>query len=143
MRQVIALLAGALFGAGLVIGGMTDPLKVQAFLDLAGQWDPTLAFVMGGGLLVTVPGFWLLRRRSAPLFESRFYLPTRKDLDARLMGGAACFGIGWGIAGFCPGPAVASLVRLDTSILIFVAAMLAGMALADRLPSAPTPPSAP
>lgn len=143
MKQLIALFAGTLFGAGLVIGGMTDPLKVQAFLDLAGQWDPTLAFVMGGGLLVTVPGFWLLRRRSAPLLESRFYLPTRKDLDAHLIGGAACFGIGWGIAGFCPGPALASLVRLDASILIFVAAMLAGMALADRLPPAPAPPSAP
>lgn len=132
----MAALTGVLFGAGLFISGMTDPLKVQAFLDLAGQWDPTLALVMGGGLLVTLPGFWLLRRRSAPLLEPRFYLPTRKDIDARLIGGAACFGIGWGLAGFCPGPALASLVSFDPAILIFVAAMLAGMALADRLPTA-------
>ncbi len=132
----MAVLSGALFGAGLVISGMTDPLKVQAFLDLAGQWDPTLVFVMGGGLLLTVPGFWLIRRRGAPLFEPRFYLPTSKDIDVRLIGGAACFGVGWGIAGFCPGPALASIVSLNPAALIFVVAMLAGMVLADRLTTA-------
>ncbi len=134
MNSLIALLAGALFGAGLVISGMTDRLKVQGFLDLAGNWDPTLAFVMSGGLLVTLPGFWLIRRRVKPVLESRFHLPTRRDIDARLLIGAACFGIGWGIAGFCPGPALATLVRFDAAALIFVLAMLAGMALADVVP---------
>lgn len=133
MKWLIAALAGALFGAGLVISGMTDPLKVQGFLDLAGRWDPTLGFVMGGGLLVTVPGFWLTRRRAQPILEPRFYLPTRKDVDPRLLLGAACFGIGWGIAGYCPGPAVASLVRLDFGVVVLVLSMLAGMRLADRL----------
>ena len=131
MNALVALLAGALFGAGLVISGMTDPLKVQGFLDLAGNWDPTLAFVMGGGLLVTLPGFWLIRRRVKPVLESRFHLPTRRDIDTRLLIGAACFGIGWGIAGFCPGPALATLVRFDAEALVFVIAMLVGMALAD------------
>lgn len=134
MRLLVALLAGALFGAGLVISGMTDPLKVQAFLDLAGRWDPTLAFVMGGGLLITIPGFWLIRRRRSPVFESQFYLPTRKDVDLRLLAGAACFGIGWGLAGYCPGPAIASLASLSPSVILFCFAMLAGMALADRIP---------
>lgn len=134
MKLLVAALAGLLFGLGLVLSGMTDPLKVQGFLDLAGRWDPTLAFVMGGGLLVTVPGFWLIRRRTQPLLEPRFHLPKRRDIDAPLLVGAACFGIGWGIAGFCPGPALATLVRFDAAALIFVVAMLAGMALADLVP---------
>jgi len=134
VKLLSAVLAGLLFGAGLVISGMTDPARVQGFLDLAGRWDPTLAFVMGAGLMVTLPGFWLIRRSARPLFEPRFYLPTASDIDARLLWGAACFGIGWGIAGYCPGPAVASLARLDPSALILIVAIFAGMALADLVP---------
>lgn len=130
----MATLAGVLFGVGLVISGMTDPLKVLGFLDLAGHWDPTLAFVMCGGLLVTLPGFWLVRRRTSPVFEQKFYLPTAKNLDTRLLVGAASFGIGWGIAGFCPGPAIASLVRFDPGVLVFIIALVAGMVLAEFWP---------
>ncbi len=127
-----ALLAGLLFGAGLALSGMTQPDKVLAFLDLAGRWDPTLAFVMGSALLITVPGFALTRRRAAPLFETRFYVPTRQDIDLRLVAGAVLFGIGWGLAGYCPGPALASLVSALPQVLAFCAAMLAGMWLYDR-----------
>lgn len=132
MNALVALVAGLLFGFGLSLSGMTDPLKVLGFLDLAGAWQPTLAFVMGGALLVTVPAFALIRRRGAPMFEKQFFLPTRRDLDARLLAGAAIFGIGWGIAGFCPGPAIASLASASPLILVFCVAMVAGMALADR-----------
>lgn len=134
MKQFIALLAGLIFGAGLVLGGMTDPAKVVGFLDIAGQWDPSLAFVMGCALCITVPTYQLLMpARAQPLFEKRFYLPTRTDLDTQLIGGAALFGIGWGLAGLCPGPAIASLYTLNPQILAFVVAMIAGMWLRDRL----------
>lgn len=133
MRQAVsALLIGLLFGFGLALSGMMNPAKVIGFLDLAGVWDPTLAFVMGGGLLVSLPGFWLLRRRQGPLLGGAFQIPTRKDIDAKLLGGAALFGIGWGIAGFCPGPAVAALSTALPEVLLFMAALLAGMA-AHRL----------
>ncbi len=127
-----ALLAGLLFGAGLALSGMTQPDKVLAFLDLAGRWDPTLAFVMGSALLITVPGFALTRRRAAPLFETRVYGPPRHDIDPRLGAGAVLFGIVWGIAGYCPGPALASLVSALPQVFTFCAAMLAGMWLYDR-----------
>jgi uncharacterized membrane protein YedE/YeeE len=130
MRQVVAaLLTGLLFGFGLALSGMMNPAKVIGFLDLAGAWDPTLAFVMGGGLLVSLPGFWLVRRRQGPLFGGAFQFPTRKDIDWKLIGGAALFGVGWGIAGFCPGPAVAALSTALPGVLLFMAALLAGMAL--------------
>jgi uncharacterized membrane protein YedE/YeeE len=133
MRQAVsALLIGLLFGFGLALSGMMNPAKVIGFLDLAGVWDPTLAFVMGGGLLVSLPGFWLVRRRQGPLLGGAFQIPTRKDIDAKLLGGAALFGIGWGIAGFCPGPAVAALSTALPEVLLFMAALLAGMA-AHRL----------
>lgn len=128
-----ALLAGLLFGAGLVVSQMVDPTKVQNFLDFAGiaggTWDPSLAFVMGGALAVTAPGYWLILRRKAPLAAPSFQVPTRKDIDTKLLAGSAIFGIGWGLAGYCPGPAIASLVfgRLET--VVFVGAMLAGMGL--------------
>jgi uncharacterized membrane protein YedE/YeeE len=128
-----ALVSGALFGAGLAVSQMVDPGKVLGFLDVAGiatgAWDPSLAFVMIGALAVTAPGYWLTLRRQAPLAAPQFQLPTRKDIDARLVGGAAVFGIGWGLAGYCPGPALAALTfgRLETAV--FVAAMLAGTAL--------------
>lgn len=133
-NALVALIAGVLFGAGLVIGGMTDPGKVIGFLDLAGRWDPSLAFVMGSALLVTLPVFQLVvRKRSRPLLDARYYLPTKTDLDPQLLTGAALFGIGWGIAGLCPGPAIANLVSGSPEVLGFVAAMVAGMWLRDRV----------
>lgn len=130
-NALVALLAGTLFGLGLAISGMTQPQRVLGFLDLAGHWDPTLAFVMGGGLMITTSAFRFVLRRGRPLFDAKFYLPTRNDLDAPLLAGAACFGIGWGLAGFCPGPAIASLATAAPPVLIFVVAMLAGMALSN------------
>lgn len=135
MKPISALIAGLIFGFGLAVSGMMNPAKVIGFLDLAGRWDPTLAFVMGGGLLVNLPAYWLTQHRSKPLFEPQFFLPTRKDLDSRLLIGAAAFGIGWGIAGYCPGPALASLSQGGLAILVFCGALLAGMMLADRLES--------
>ena len=142
MRALVALSAGVLFGMGLMLGGMTDPAKVIGFLDLAGHWDPSLAFVMGGALCVTFPTFQLLLRRGRPLLEERFFLPTRSDLDARLVGGAVLFGVGWGIAGLCPGPAVANLAFGSPEVVAFVAAMIAGMWLRDRIASPPGAPLA-
>lgn len=129
---IVALASGLLFGAGLALGGMTDPGKVIAFLDVAGRWDPSLAFVMGSALLITFPVFAWVRRSDKPLFAERFQLPNRRDLDPPLLIGAALFGIGWGIAGLCPGPAVANLASGSGEVLLFVAAMIAGMWLRDR-----------
>lgn len=123
------LVAGILFGLGLTISGMSNPGKVIGFLDLAGNWDPTLLLVMGGGVLVTIPAFHWILKRPEPLFADKFYLPTIKQVDRKLLAGAVLFGIGWGIAGFCPGPALAALVTLNSSVLLFVAAMIAGMLL--------------
>ena len=111
---------------------MSDPAKVLNFLDVAGSWDPTLAFVMGGALCVTTPGFYFMRRRSRPLFATDFHLPTRRDIDGRLLGGAAIFGLGWGVAGLCPGPALADIASGMPVILAFVAAMIAGALLHDK-----------
>jgi uncharacterized protein len=128
-RTLVALFAGTLFGLGLAISGMMNPAKVIGFLDVAGGWDPTLAFVMGGALLVTIPAFRLILGRSRPILADGFALPTESVLDGRLLGGAALFGVGWGLSGFCPGPAVAALVTGLTPVFAFVAAMLAGMFL--------------
>ena len=133
MKGLIGLVAGLLFGAGLALGGMTQPSKVLGFLDLAGHWDPSLAFVMGGGLLVAFPAFMLAQRRRKPLFDAGFQIPTRRDIDGRLLIGALLFGAGWGVAGYCPGPAIAALSALTPGPLLFCAAMLAGMALQRRL----------
>lgn len=134
LQSLVSLIAGTLFGAGLVVGGMTDPGKVIGFLDLAGQWDPSLAFVMGGALCVTLPVFQLvIRKRSRPVLGSRFFLPTKTDLDPALLGGSALFGIGWGIAGLCPGPAIANLVTGAPEVLAFVVAMVAGKWLHNRV----------
>ena len=122
-------IAGFLFAIGLAISGMTQPGKVTAFLDLAGNWDPSLAFVMMGAIATHAVLYRVIRRRLTPLFASTFSVPTRSDLDYRLIGGAALFGIGWGLGGFCPGPAVTSLASGRLSVIIFVAAMLAGMLL--------------
>jgi uncharacterized membrane protein YedE/YeeE len=128
-RTLVALFAGMLFGLGLAISGMMNPAKVVGFLDVAGGWDPTLAFVMGGALLVTVPAFRLILGRPRPILADGFALPTKSALDGRLLGGAALFGVGWGLSGFCPGPAVAALVTGLTPVFAFVAAMMAGMVL--------------
>lgn len=138
-RLIPALAAGTLFGAGLTVSGMTDPQRVRRFLDVFGQWDPTLAFVMGGAVLVMAIAWRLRRQMGHPLFVEKFVLPGRSDLDARLIGGSALFGIGWGLAGLCPGPAIASLVLAPAAILPFVAAMLAGMVI-HRLSTRFTPP---
>ena len=127
-RIAAAFACGAVFGLGLAISGMTDPAVVLGFLDVAGRWNPALAFVMAGALAVAFAGFRLARRRAAPLLATRFGWPTSNAIDARLIAGAVLFGLGWGLAGYCPGPAVASLVALAPGTLIFVAAMLAGMA---------------
>lgn len=128
-RYLPPLASGTLFGAGLALGGMTDPARVRGFLDLAGEWDPTLAFVMGGAVLVMAVVWRIQQGMARPLFAPSFSLPDRSDLTGRLIGGSALFGIGWGVAGLCPGPAVAALVIQPVSAAIFVAAMLAGMLL--------------
>lgn len=127
--QLAIFLAGLLFGLGLVISGMVNPGKVIGFLDLAGGWDPSLALVMGGGLLVTVPAFRAVLRLPQPLLEKKFYLPTLTAIDRKLILGAVLFGLGWGIAGFCPGPALTALVSLDPTVGLFVLSMIGGMAL--------------
>jgi uncharacterized membrane protein YedE/YeeE len=130
MQFLVALISGVVFGAGLAISGMINPAKVLNFFDVAGTWDPSLIFVMGAALAVTMPGYWLARRRAAPAFSPRYFLPAKSDIDARLIGGAALFGLGWGLSGFCPGPALASLTTLSVEPLIFLAAMAAGMMVA-------------
>jgi uncharacterized membrane protein YedE/YeeE len=131
MPLIFALLAGVIFGAGLTLSDMVNPARVLNFLDIAGSWDPTLIFVMAGGLAVTTSGYWLIFRRGSPLFSDRFNLPTLQQIDPPLVGGAALFGIGWGLAGMCPGPALTDLVTLEPKAWLFVAAMLAGMILAN------------
>lgn len=134
MKNVVALIAGLLFALGLVVSGMTQPDKVIGFLDITGKWDPSLAFVMGGALLVTLIAFAITPRTGKrPWFAEKFELPTRTDIDIKLIAGAALFGIGWGLAGYCPGPAFASLYAGGIDIVIFVAALIAGMYLATRL----------
>ena len=125
-RILSALALGAIFGVGLTVSQMVNPAKVLGFLDVTGAWDPSLAFVMGGALLVTTPAFAWAQGRRAPLLASTFALPTRTDLDGRLVGGAVLFGVGWGLAGFCPGPAIASLGLGVPATYPFVAAMIAG-----------------
>lgn len=129
MRAFVALLSGAIFGFGLALSGMMNPARVRGFLDLFGDWDPTLAFVMAGAVLVMALAWFIQSRMAVPLAETEFCLPETRIIDARLLGGAALFGIGWGLAGLCPGPAIASLGTAFQPALIFVAAMLAGMAL--------------
>jgi uncharacterized protein len=131
MSVVFSLLAGVIFGAGLTLSDMVNPARVSNFLDFAGSWDPTLMFVMAGGLAVTTLGYKFIFRRSSPLVDEKFHLPTQRQIDLPLVGGAALFGVGWGLAGICPGPALADLVTLDPKVLAFVAAMLVGMIAAS------------
>src|SRR3954452_9131771 len=127
MSLLFSLIAGVIFGAGLSISDMVNPFRVLNFLDVAGSWDPTLAFVMAGALAVTALGYRLVFRRNAPLLDAKFHLPSQTQIDLPLVGGAALFGVGWGLAGMCPGPALTDLVTFDPKVLVFVAAMLMGM----------------
>jgi uncharacterized membrane protein YedE/YeeE len=128
MREAIAgLLTGLIFGLGLCLSGMTDPAVVLGFLDLAGAWNPALVFVMAAGVAVTFLGYRFLVPKSRPLWAPRFTLPAATVIDAPLLSGAAIFGIGWGLAGYCPGPAMVSLASGRTGVIIFVLSMLAGM----------------
>jgi uncharacterized membrane protein YedE/YeeE len=130
VRRIFAALGcGFIFGLGLAISGMMNPAKIIGFLDVAGRWDPTLAFVMGGALLVAVPAYRLILGRRRPVLESGYSLPTTTRPDAPLVLGSALFGVGWGLVGFCPGPAVAAVVTGLPAVLGFVAAMVTGMAL--------------
>lgn len=122
---------GLLFGAGLLISGMTQPEKVLGFLDIFGAWDATLAFVMAGAVAVTSIGFALARRRGAPILAAQSLWPTRSDIDAPLVGGAVLFGIGWGLVGLCPGPALVNLAGLSLPVIVFVVAMAVGMLAQD------------
>lgn len=135
IRQLpIFILSGLLFGAGLAVSGMADPQRVRGFLDIFGAWDPTLLFVMGGAVIVMMLAWPLQRRMLRPLLTNNFQLPDRKDLDSSLIIGAIIFGIGWAIAGLCPGPALIGLVLEPLSALTFVVAMTLGMAIYRVLP---------
>ncbi len=129
-----ALGAGFLFGIGLWVSGMANPKKVLGFLDVTGNWDASLLLVMGGAVAVTVAGFHFVLRQGKPIFEEKFALPTRKDIDLPLVAGSAIFGIGWGIAGYCPGPALTAVATLSAESIVFVAAMVAGGLLHRLLP---------
>lgn len=137
MRFLVVFFIGALFGTGIVLSGMANPAKVLNFFDLAGSFDPSLAFVMAGALSIAAPGYALLfRSRQKPLFDATFRLPKASDIDAKLIGGSAVFGIGWGVAGFCPGASIPALGLGHASAAIFVAALLIGIVIARRLAKA-------
>lgn len=129
MKLVFALFTGLVFGVGIAVSGMMDPAKVLNFFDLAGTWDPSLAFVMGGALVVTFVGYRLTWRRAEPLFGGRFQVPTNTAIDARLVGGSALFGVGWGIAGFCPGAAIPALGTGRWEVALFLLAVVGGFGL--------------
>jgi len=133
MRLLSAFIVGLIFGAGIAISGMINPAKVLNFFDIAGTWDPSLIFVMGGALVTTFIGYRFVLRRDRPVIEERFQLPTARDIDARLVGGSAVFGVGWGIAGFCPGAAVPALGSGKWEVALFVAALLAGLWVARAI----------
>lgn len=133
MLAFSSLLVGLLFGIGLIVSGMTDPAKVLGFLDLAGQWDPSLAFVMLGAIAVGLVGFARARRRKTSLLRAPMRLPVARHVDTRLVLGSVMFGVGWGLAGFCPGPALTALGMGESRALLFVGAMLAGMGIYEVL----------
>jgi uncharacterized membrane protein YedE/YeeE len=133
MQTLMALISGLVFGIGLIAAGMTNPAKVQGFLDLAGRWDPSLAFVMGGAILVGVAAFRLAGKRERSLLGAAMQLPAASRIDRRLLLGSLTFGVGWGLAGICPGPALALLATGGMKPLIFVGAMLAGMGIFELL----------
>ena len=136
MRKHFSLISqyliGVMFGFGLIISGMTNPQKILNFLDITGSWDPSLIFVMGGAVLVGLGGFYLVTKRSEAFFGGALHIPKRRDITMPLIIGSVMFGVGWGIAGFCPGPAIVYLGSGQIKALVFVLAMLAGMAICDR-----------
>jgi uncharacterized membrane protein YedE/YeeE len=128
MKFLSAFLIGAIFGLGIAVAGMANPAKVLNFFDIAGSWDPSLAFVLGGALAIAIPGYaWVFRTRAKPVLEATFDVPKSRVIDPKLIGGAALFGIGWGIAGYCPGGAIPALGLLDRHTVIFLAAMTIGI----------------
>jgi uncharacterized membrane protein YedE/YeeE len=134
MNCFFAFLAGLGFGVGLLVSGMVDPLIVLAFLDVTGEWDPSLAFVMGGALLVFTPAYQLIKNKmSKPLFDEKFFVPSISAIDKPLIIGAITFGLGWGISGICPGPAVANITGFEEKIFGFIVAMIIGMIVAGRM----------
>jgi uncharacterized membrane protein YedE/YeeE len=133
MRFAIIYVIGLIFGIGISISGMANPAKVINFFDVAGSWDPSLAFVMGGAVVVTFIGYRLVFRRARPVMDTRFHLPTASRIDARLIGGSALFGVGWGIAGFCPGGALPALGTGRIEVFAFVGALIAGILIARSL----------
>jgi uncharacterized membrane protein YedE/YeeE len=133
MRNIAALACGIIFGIGLGVSQMTNPDKVLDFFDVFGAWDPSLAFVMGGAVAVTAVAFRFVLKRPNPLYAESFSLPTKADIDARLLGGSAVYGVGWGLAGFCVGPSIAALAYGDNRVVIFVAALIAGAWIANMV----------
>jgi uncharacterized membrane protein YedE/YeeE len=137
MPALFALLAGLVFGVGLIVSGMANPAKVIAFLDVFGAWDPSLVFVMGGAIAVASIGFALAGRRTTALLGEPMALPSSRSIDRRLVLGSVAFGVGWGLAGFCPGPALVALGAGEAKAVVFVAAMLAGMLLFEWMQKTP------
>ncbi|WP_077667146.1 YeeE/YedE family protein [Salinivibrio sp. PR6] len=138
MFRLVALLSGFIFGVGMMVSGMTNPSKVIGFLDVFGQWDPSLVFVMGGALLVFVPGYFLaVRRQKKPLMADQFCLPKTRKIDKKLVGGALLFGAGWGLAGLCPGPAITAIGSGSLPIALFMISMLVSMRFAAYLQQPP------
>jgi uncharacterized protein len=133
MTMFTSLLAGLVFGLGLIVSGMANPAKIHGFLDFAGRWDPSLAFVMTGAIAVGVIAFAMANKRTVSLIGAEMKLPTARHIDRRLVVGSALFGIGWGVAGFCPGPGLVALGMGEAKAVVFVAAMLAGMAVFELL----------
>jgi uncharacterized membrane protein YedE/YeeE len=133
VKAAAAFASGLIFGVGLIVSGMIQPSKVLGFLDVAGKWDPSLMFVMVGAIGVHLTLGLLVRRRGAPWLDARFHLPTRRDLEPRLLGGAAIFGVGWGLVGYCPGPALVGASSGTMSAILFVAAMIGGMVVQQLL----------
>jgi len=133
LQVAAALASGIVFGFGLSLSGMLNPSRVQGFLDIFGGWDPSLAFVLGGAVMVAFVGVQTMKRMKHPAFDDRFYVPVNTRIDAPLVAGSALFGLGWGIGGFCPGPAIAALMIGLSETVVFVVAMLVGMTLHDRV----------
>lgn len=127
MHIVVSLIAGLVFGIGIMVSGMASPAKVLNFFDVAGTWDPSLMFVMGGALITTLVGYQLVFKKNRPISDQSFHLPTKSDIDFRLVGGSAIFGIGWGIAGFCPGGAIPAIGTGRAEVLVFAGALIAGI----------------
>lgn len=138
MNIIVALICGLIFGAGLTVSGMTETQKIQGFLDIFGQWDPSLIVVMGAALIVTFVGFVLARRQAVPVFEGQALWPTKTDIDTPLVAGSVMFGVGWGLIGFCPGPAIVDLSTGMPTVILFVAAMAVGMIANNFMQRRPT-----